>query len=104
MLQPPSPAAQNLDSHGQDATPYEIAGQTYGDVLALTGREFWQAQQAQVVFSHRVQLRYSSLALKIGKDWRIQYDGGLLNVEVPARDVDGRKRMLEVMCRELVAR
>lgn len=72
----------------------------WGSVEALSGREYWQASQAQVTISHRVVVRFSFRALSIGQDWRLSYEGHVLNVQVPPRDVDGRRKFLEILCLE----
>lgn len=100
LLAPPSPEDMPRDSFGGQIPVASVTYTLWGNVEALSGRDFWQAQQAQVVFSHRVTVRYSRLALEIGKDWKIVVDGSTLEVMLPPRDIEGRRRSLEIMCQE----
>jgi SPP1 family predicted phage head-tail adaptor len=97
---PPNPNDADRDSFGQPKMPQGEEFQLWGSVEAVSGRESWQAAQAQVIFSHRVLVRYSIKARVIGKDWRITFEGKTLNVMCPARDVEGRRRQLEILCQE----
>lgn len=101
LLAPPNPGQATADSFGQPQTTYADQGKLWGSVEALNGREYWQAMQAQVTLSHRVELRYSSAALTIAKDWRLSFEGRILNVQLPPRDVDGRRRLVELLCLEV---
>ena len=101
LLAPPRPDADAQDSFGQPVLTYGDEGQLWGEVTALGGREYWQAQQTQALFTHRVRVRFCARALTIAKDWRLSYEGHTLNVEVPPRDVEGTRRELEILCKEV---
>lgn len=89
----------DTDAVGQPKGTEAPAFTVYGELEALAGKEFWQAQQAQVVFSHRLTIRWTSRP--IAKNWRALVDGKRLNVQIPPRDPDGRRRVLEVLCLEI---
>lgn len=99
LLAPPNADDQRPDSFGQVPQGPVLVTQVWGSVEAVSGREFWQAQQAGVVISHRIVIRFTAVA--IAKDWQIQARGRTFNVMVPPRDVDGRRRRVEIMCQEM---
>ena len=62
-------------------------------VLALSGREFWQSKQVNADTTHKVTIRYLSGVLPT---MRIVFDGRILEIEsiIP----DERKREMVLMC------
>ena len=99
---PPGPDDVTIDSHGQTRPTNDPKGTLWGSVEAVGGREFWQAQEGQVLFTHKVEIRFSGFAQQIGKNWQVNYEGHVLNIQLPPRDPDGRRRKLELLCIEVV--
>ena len=97
---PINPDDAARDSFGQPTITQEEKFSLWGSVEAITGREYWWAQQAQVMVSHRITIRYGKQALTVKKNWQVSFDGKILNVFVPPRDVDGTERRMEILCLE----
>lgn len=89
---------------GQHAEGWGTYAETWAAVEPLTGREYWQAQQAQATVTHQVTIRYrpgvlrtDRLLVKVaGRSWK---DARVLNVEA-VRDIEERHEWLVLLCVE----
>lgn len=78
----------------EDVSPKAVAA----SVEALSGREFWQAQQAQSAVSHAVEMCYfPGLTTQHRLKWLPS--NRILNIESVTND-DGRNRKLTLRCVE----
>jgi SPP1 family predicted phage head-tail adaptor len=86
------------DSYGQAVPTWTTLATVAAEVLPLSGREMWQAQQARPQVTHKVTIRfYSGLTAK----HRLLFDGATLNID-SVLNPDGRKRFHELICVEQV--
>jgi len=67
-------------------------------VEGLRGNEYWQAQQLVDQADHRITIRYRR---DVTAQMRVQHDGRLFEIRA-ALDRDGRRRWLELICREVL--
>ena len=68
----------------------------WAEVEALSGRELISAQQIVAEVTHRIRLRW----LPVFKHYEIGFQAKKFRVEA-ALDKDGRRVMVELLCREL---
>lgn len=78
------------------ADEWEDVCETRACIETLSGREVWQAEQAQSLLSHRVSIRFRS---GIGGGMRVLYGDRVFMVEY-AVELDNR-HWLRLMCREI---
>ena len=65
---------------GKTVSEWEDVIKTYARVRPLSGREFWQAQQAQSQIEGVVEMRYMP-GIDITSDMRVMYQGRHLHIE-----------------------
>lgn len=88
------------DGYGDALETWGTAATVWAEVVSLSGRELWAAQQAQADVTTRVRIRYRS-DVTVSPRTRIRIGTRVLNVQA-AIDVDGRKRLLDLLCVEEV--
>lgn len=66
-------------------------------VEALTGRLYFEAQQSNIQADHRITIRYCR---GIEPGMLVRHDGRELEIQA-VLDRDGRRRWLQLMCREV---
>ena len=86
------------DALGTPQTTWIDAGAVWAGVEPLRGREFHAARQEYSDVAVRVVIRYRA---GIGADWRVDYDGRVLELVAPPINPDERNRELQLMCRIL---
>lgn len=79
----------------EDWAPY---AKVWAAVEDLSGREFWAAQQVQSEVSTRVRIRYLP---GVNPTMRVVHAGRHLEITA-VLDPDGRRRELQLLCKELV--
>lgn len=88
------------DGYGDALETWGTAATVWAEVVPLSGRELWAAQQAQADVTTRVRIRYRS-DVTVTPRTRLRIGTRILNVQA-AVDVDGRNRLLELLCVEEV--
>lgn len=95
-------AVDNFDSpnaHGEEpAGEVLVAGEVWGAVDGLTGREVVQAAQVQPTATHKVVIRYRE-GITTRNWWR--WESRRLDI-LHIRDVEGAGVKLEMLCQEHV--
>lgn len=76
-------------------------GARYANVVPLSGRERFTADQVQADVSHRVEMHYDP-TIGIRPAWRLLYGARPLEIESTV-NVGERNRELHLMCKEVVA-
>lgn len=70
-------------------------------VEELSGRELWNAQQIQADLSISVKTWWvDGIKSKMRLIWHDRDGDRTLNIEVPPRNPDGRKRGMQLLCKE----
>jgi len=85
------------DQYKQPIPDWQTVETRWANVSGLSGREYWQAQQAQAETTYRVEMRYSARLAALGSKARLVWDGKTLEVE-SVIDPDGLKERLLLMC------
>jgi SPP1 family predicted phage head-tail adaptor len=96
----------SLPTTNTDGQKVEVAAKLYSpwaEVLPLSGREQFQAQQAQAQLTHRVRMWSDSYSRQITpRHWLIRADGTTrLNI-TRVSDQTGRRKELDLDCVEQV--
>lgn len=87
-------APQN--GYGEPVLAWATLATVWARVEPISGRETWQAQQAQADVTHRVTVRtYPGLTSKM----RFLLGGRVLNID-SVIDVEGRRQFQECLCKE----
>lgn len=81
---------------GKDRQAWTTRARVWAAVEPLSGRELFNAQQAQPLVSHRVRLRYVA---GVKSKMRVKHEGRHLNIETVI-DPEERHRELELLCTE----
>ena len=87
------------DADGHKVVNEQPVDRVRADIVALRGNELWRAQQVQPEITTRVRMRYRP---GISSKQRLLHEcceGGTLDV-LAVIDVGGRKRELELLCKE----
>lgn len=101
-----------LDDHGEITDKWQTFATVYGEVMDLSGREYWLAKQVQSDCTAKVRLHYSSQTTRLKEADRILMvddDRGnsdrvrILHLTERPRDPDGRRLLLEVVVKEVPA-
>lgn len=100
LMAPGKPEDGIRDTFGQVTSAPGTVRTVWGMIEAVSGGEFEQAAELQVVITHRAEIRRPS-GLEIGKDWQVASGGKIYNVEY-ARPLGNRRRKLELMLREMM--
>jgi SPP1 family predicted phage head-tail adaptor len=90
------------DDYGEPILSWETWGTRWASVEPLTGRELWQAAQADAVVTHRIRMRAEGVKGVLMPDWRLKHDGREFEITA-IRDVEERDWYLEIDCVEDVA-
>lgn len=96
-------ATRSRDPHGGSSLAWTLVDERWGDVQMVSASEYRDSRLADATITHRVTMRYmpeldSGAANSYRMIWTNR-DDRVLNV-VGVRDVDGKKRGLEVDCVE----
>lgn len=86
------------DAFGGETVTWGNVGTTptvWAEALPLRGKEFMAARQLSDELSVKFRVRYRSDVIP---EWRIEWDSNTFEV-VEVIHVDGKKEMLEIMCR-----
>ncbi len=86
------------DGYGGSTVSWTTFATAWAAVEPLSGREYFQAQQAQAAVTHKVTMRYLS---GVTPRMRVKHGSRLLTI-VSAIDTDERHRELVLMCEEAV--
>ena len=90
---------ETQDSEQETVEKWETIGTYWASIKPLRGREFWQAQQANSLISHRVYMRARLVEIK--PNYRLLFRGRKLNVEY-VMDEEERGVALVMMCKEVI--
>lgn len=85
------------DEFGQPTQGWFDVMTVWASVEAVSGREYWAAQQVVDQSDHRVTIRYRP---GITPTMRVLHDGRQLDIQA-VLDRTGEKRWLELMCKEV---
>lgn len=89
---------QGTDQFGDPIPPqWEQVCEVWAAVEAITGRLYFEAQQTAEQSDHRVTIRWRS---GIEPGMVVRYDGREFTIQA-ALDREGRRRWLELICREV---
>jgi SPP1 family predicted phage head-tail adaptor len=91
--------SDTLDADGHKVVNEQPVGRTRADIVALRGNELWRAQQVQPEITTRVRMRYRPGMNSTRRLLHECCEGGTLDV-LAVIDVGGRKRELELLCKE----
>lgn len=83
------------DGGGGFSEEWRLKCKVWAQVLTLTGREYFAAQQVQSEADIRVRMRYRDDVTPLD---RISHGGKILEI-VHVADPDGRRRKLELLCK-----
>ena len=86
------------DGYGGNTVSWAIFATVWAAVEPLSGREYFQAQQAQATVTHKVAMRYIP---GVTPRMRIKHGSRYLNI-ISAIDTDERHRELVLMCEEVI--
>lgn len=89
---------QTRDTRGGTVDTWAEVAEVWARVEPLSGREFWQAQQAQAQTTHKVTIRYYD---GLTSTHRLLYGSRVLNID-SVIDVESRKREHQLLCKEEV--
>lgn len=96
-LQAPEDIRDDIGGVRQD---WQTHATVWGDIVPMSGRELWQAQQIESRLSHRLTLRYTPALLP---SWRIRLkDTARVFQPVSVRTLEERDRTTEVLAFEVV--
>ena len=76
---------------------WQTIAAVWAAVEALTGRLYFEAQQSNIQADHRITIRYCR---GIEPGMLVRHDGRELEIQA-VLDRDGRRRWLQLMCREV---
>ena len=76
---------------------WQTIAAVWAAVEALTGRLYFEAQQSNIQADHRITIRYCR---GIEPGMLVRHDGRDLEIQA-VLDRDGRRRWLQLMCREV---
>lgn len=88
------------DAYGDALETWGTAATVWAEVVPLSGRELWAAQQAQADATVRVRVRYRA-DVTVTPRTRLLVGSRILNVS-SVINVGGRNRLLELLCVEEV--
>jgi SPP1 family predicted phage head-tail adaptor len=91
-------ATETQDDYGAPVPSWATTATVWGEVVDLSGREYFAAQQVNAEVSTRIRIRY--LAGVVPK-MRAVANGRTFDI-LAVLDPDGRKRELHLMCKEVV--
>lgn len=83
---------------GKDRQDWSALCTAWAEVMPLSGRELWTAQQVQPDISHRVTMRYRS---GVTPAMRVRHGGRTLNIESVINDGELGASM-QLLCREVL--
>lgn len=89
---------EDTDEYGNPIETWDKIADTWGGFESLTGREFWDAKQAQSEITGKFKTRYVS-GVEGKKELRIKLYNRELQVE-SVFDPDGKQRELHFMIKE----
>lgn len=82
---------------GEIIPGWSTFAEVWAEVVDLSGREYWSAQQVQSQVSTRVRIRYLD---GVKPTMRVAHGSRTLQIEAVI-DPDGRRRELQLMCSEI---
>jgi len=88
-----------LDTFGEGGLTYASFMTAWGSVEAVGSRERFESQQVKAEVSHRIKIRYSTLAATLTAADRITLGARTFDIVTPM-DKDGRLRELEILALE----
>jgi SPP1 family predicted phage head-tail adaptor len=100
------PIAGEVDAYNEPKITYEPFGQAWAAIEDLSGSELLRAQEVQSEISVRVTVLFLDAPIGLANTWRIQTRVGLpggpriLELASPPIDPDGRRRELQLLCKE----
>jgi SPP1 family predicted phage head-tail adaptor len=83
------------DAAGQVTFDWADFAQVWAEAQPLRGQELIAAQQAQSSITTRFRIRYRA---DLDETMRVTWDGRTYGIAAPPIDVDGRRKVLELMC------
>lgn len=89
------------DSYGEPILTWTTWGTRWAEVRPLTGKELWQAAQADATVTHQIRLRAPGVKGTLMPDWRIVHDGRIFEITA-IRDLYEREWYLEIDAKETV--
>lgn len=97
-------ATTGRDSYGAATLTWTSGRNTQAAIWPLRGKEYFAAQQVQAGVTHKIRIRYQTLANStvIGPQHRIKFGSRYFNIISPPINSDERNIMLEMMCSEEV--
>jgi SPP1 family predicted phage head-tail adaptor len=91
-------ATETQDDYGAPVPGWATTATVWGEVVDLSGREFFAAQQVNAEVSTRIRIRYRT---DVTPKMRAIANGRTLEI-LSVLDPEGRKRELHLMCKEVV--
>lgn len=88
---------ERRDAYGGVELDWQQVDIRWASVEPLSGREMWQAKQAQAKTSHHVKMRAQDL--EIDPRMRLRYGERVLNID-GVTNADERGIMLDILCSE----
>lgn len=86
------------DTYGAPVETWAALATVWANVEALSGREFFDSQQTVAQADHRITIRYRS---DVKPAMRVIYGTRTFDIQA-VLDKEGRKRALELLCKEVV--
>ena len=87
-------------TYGSKSESWSTTATRRGSIEPLTGREFWQARQAQADVTHKIRVPYDSTIAALTPASRITYDSRTFNI-LSIVNVNERSRIIEIMAKEV---
>ena len=87
------------DGSGDRIKSWKKEFDVWGDIDALSGRDYIAAKSQQSMVSHRISIRYSDIPL--GFDWpgcRLESDGVIYKINAALPDNKNGKHWITLMC------
>jgi SPP1 family predicted phage head-tail adaptor len=91
-------ATETPDDYGAPVPGWATATTAWGEVVDLSGKEFFAAQQVNAEVTTRIRIRYTA---GITPKMRAIANGRTFDI-LAVLDPEGRKRELHLMCKEVV--
>ena len=97
-------ATTGRDSVGARTATWTSGKNAWAAIWPLRGNEYFASQQLQAGITHKIRIRYQTLAngTAISPEHRIKFGSRYFNMISPPINTDERNIMLDMMCREEV--
>jgi len=86
------------DDYGEDVTTFTEYASVYADIIPLSGKEFFAAQQVNSEITIKVIIRYRD---DVKASHRVVYNNQVFEIAAPPINVRMRNRDLQLLCKVL---